>query len=251
MVEATGRMRGALALVTGGGSGIGRAVALRMAGEGARVACVDRAGAHAEATAAAIVAAGGDAFALEADVTDEAACARMVAATLARLGGVTTLVNSAGVGPQRDLSPGDEFRRIVEINLTGTWLVSQAARAALAASGRGSVTNLASIYGLVGSSRSPGYAGSKGGVVNLTRQLAAEWAPAVRVNCVCPGHIDTPLTAAVMADPAWRAAMLPRYPLGRFGRVDDVAAAILYLASEEASFVTGVALPVDGGYTAV
>jgi NAD(P)-dependent dehydrogenase (short-subunit alcohol dehydrogenase family) len=248
---ATTRMQGALALVTGAGSGIGRATAVRFAAEGARVACVDRAAAAADETAAAIKAGGGEAFGLGADVTDEAACARMVTATVERFGGLTTLVNSAGVGPQRDMSPPEEFRRIVEINLTGTWLVSQAARAALAASGRGSVTNLASIYGLVGSSRSPGYASSKGGVVNLTRQLAAEWAPAVRVNCVCPGHIDTPLTAALMSDAAWRATMLARYPLGRFGRVDDIAAAILYLASDEASFVTGAALPVDGGYTAV
>jgi NAD(P)-dependent dehydrogenase (short-subunit alcohol dehydrogenase family) len=245
------RMPGALALVTGAGSGIGRATAARLAAEGARVACVDRVRAAAEETAAAIAAAGGDAFALASEVTDERACARMVAATLERFGGLTTLVNSAGVGPQRDLSPSEEFRRIVEINLTGTWLVSHAARSALAASGRGSVTNLASIYGLVGSSRSPGYAGSKGGVVNLTRQLAAEWAPAVRVNCVCPGHIDTPLTAFLMSDPAWRTSMIGKYPLGRFGQVDDVAAAILYLASDEASFVTGVALPVDGGYTAI
>ena len=248
---ATARMQGALALVTGAGSGIGRATAVRFAAEGARVACVDRAAAAADETAAAIKAAGGEAFGLGADVTDEAACGRMVAATVARFGGLTTLVNSAGVGPQREMSPAEEFRRIVEINLTGTWLVSQAARPALAASGRGSVTNLASIYGLVGSSRSPGYAGSKGGVVNLTRQLAAEWAPAVRVNCVCPGHIETPLTATLMADAAWRATMITRYPLGRFGRVDDIAAAILYLASDEASFVTGAALPVDGGYTAV
>src|SRR6185369_16634875 len=83
------------------------------------------------------------------------------------------------------------------------------------------------------------------------RRLAQAWAPAVRVNCVCPGHVETPLTASIMADPAWRQSMLARYPLGRFGRVDDVAAAILYLASDEASFVTGVALPVDGGYTAI
>jgi NAD(P)-dependent dehydrogenase (short-subunit alcohol dehydrogenase family) len=245
------RMAGGLALVTGAGSGIGRATAARLAAEGARVACADRDRAAAEATCTAIAAAGGAAVAIEADVTDEAACARMVATAVERLGGITTLVNSAGVGPQRDLGPSEEFRRIVEINLTGTWLVSHAARGALAASGRGSVTNLASIYGLVGGSRSPGYAGSKGGVTNLTRQLAAEWAPAIRVNCVCPGHIETPLTAAFMADPAWRGQMITRYPIGRFGHVDDVAAAIVYLASAEASFVTGVALPVDGGYTAV
>jgi NAD(P)-dependent dehydrogenase (short-subunit alcohol dehydrogenase family) len=191
-------------------------------------------------------------LALQADVTDETACARMIEATLARFGAVTTLVNSAGVtsaaGPT---PPVEEWRRVVDVNLGGTWLPSRAARAALAASGRGTITSLASIYGVVGGSMSPAYAASKGGVANLTRQLAMQWAPAIRVNCVCPGHVETPLTASVMADPAWRARMITRYPMGRFGHVDDVAAAILYLASDEASFVTGVALPVDGGYTAV
>jgi NAD(P)-dependent dehydrogenase (short-subunit alcohol dehydrogenase family) len=246
------RMRGKTAVVTGAGSGLGRATAIRLAAEGAHVACVDRAGDHAEATAKTIAGAGGEAFALQADVSDEAACARMVEATLARFGALTTLVNSAGVtsasGPE---PPAEEWRRVVDVNLAGTWLPSRAARAALAASGRGTITSLASIYGVVGGSMSPAYAASKGGVANLTRQLAMQWAPAIRVNCVCPGHVETPLTVSVMADPAWRARMITRYPLGRFGHVDDVAAAILYLASDEASFVTGVALPVDGGYTAV
>jgi NAD(P)-dependent dehydrogenase (short-subunit alcohol dehydrogenase family) len=246
------RMRGKTAVVTGAGSGLGRATAIRLAAEGAHVACVDRAGNHAEATAKTIAGAGGEAFALQADVSDEAACARMVEATLARFGALTTLVNSAGVtsasGPE---PPAEEWRRVVDVNLAGTWLPSRAARAALAASGHGTITSLASIYGVVGGSMSPAYAASKGGVANLTRQLAMQWAPAIRVNCVCPGHVETPLTVSVMADPAWRARMITRYPLGRFGHVDDVAAAILYLASDEASFVTGVALPVDGGYTAV
>ncbi|HEU4368235.1 MAG TPA: SDR family NAD(P)-dependent oxidoreductase [Methylomirabilota bacterium] len=246
------RMRGKSAVVTGAGSGLGRATALRLAAEGARVACVDRVGEHAEATAAAIVAAGGGALALQADVTDEGACGRMIEATLARFGALTTLVNSAGVtSAAGGAPPGQEWRRVVEVNLTGTWLPSCAARGALAASGHGSITNLASIYGVVGGSMSPAYAASKGGVANLTRQLAMQWAPAIRVNCVCPGHVKTPLTSALMADPAWRARVITRYPLGRFGHVDDVAAAILYLASDEAGFVTGVALPVDGGYTAV
>jgi NAD(P)-dependent dehydrogenase (short-subunit alcohol dehydrogenase family) len=246
------RMRGKTAVVTGAGSGLGRATALRLAAEGARVACVDRAGDHAEATAAAIAAAGGEALALQADVTHDGACARMVEATLARFGALTTLVSSAGVSSAAgDAPPAAEWRRVVDVNLAGTWLPASAARAALAASGHGSITNLASIYGIVGGSMSPAYAASKGGVANLTRQLAMQWAPAIRVNCVCPGHVETPLTASVMADPAWRARMITRYPLGRFGHVDDVAAAILYLASDEASFVTGVALPVDGGYTAV
>jgi NAD(P)-dependent dehydrogenase (short-subunit alcohol dehydrogenase family) len=246
------RMRGKAAVVTGAGSGLGRATARRLAAEGARVACADLAAARAEETAAAIVAEGGEALALEVDVVDAGACARMVEAALRRFGALTTLVNSAGIaGPIGAELTADDWRRVVEVNLTGTWLAARAAHEALAASGHGSITNLASIYGVTGGSRSPAYAASKGGVTNLTRQLALQWAPSVRVNCVCPGHVETPLTASIMADPAWRQAMVSKYPLGRFGRVDDVAAAILYLASDEAAFVTGVALPVDGGYTAV
>jgi NAD(P)-dependent dehydrogenase (short-subunit alcohol dehydrogenase family) len=245
------RMRGKIAVVTGAGSGLGRATALRLAAEGARVACADRAPARAEETVASIVAAGGEAIALETDVTDAGACARMVEATLRRFGALTTLVNSAGIaGPTGPTLTPEDWRHVIDVNLTGSWLAAQAAREALAAGGQGAVVNLASIYGVTGGSRSPAYAASKGGVTNLTRQLALAWAPAIRVNCVCPGHVETPLTAAIMADPAWRQSMLPRYPLGRFGGVDDVAAAILYLASDEAAFVTGVALPVDGGYTA-
>jgi NAD(P)-dependent dehydrogenase (short-subunit alcohol dehydrogenase family) len=246
------RMRGKTAVVTGAGSGLGRATAMRLAAEGARVACADRVRARAESTATAISDAGGEALALEIDVTDADDCARMIDAALGRFGAVTTLVNSAGIAGsmQSELTAAD-WREVIDVNLTGTWLAAQAAHAALAGSGHGSVTNLASIYGLTGGSRSPAYAASKGGVTNLTRQLALQWAPTVRVNCVCPGHVDTPLTAAVMADPSWRERTLRKYPLGRFGRVDDVAAAILYLASDEAAFVTGVVLPVDGGYTAV
>jgi NAD(P)-dependent dehydrogenase (short-subunit alcohol dehydrogenase family) len=246
------RMLGKTAVITGAGSGLGRATALRLAAEGARVACADLAGDHARETAAAIVAAGGEAIALTVDVTDDGACARMVTATLQRFGGLTTLVNSAGIGGPPGPAPAvAQWRGVLDVNLTGTWLAAQAAWEALTASGHGSVTNLASIYGVTGGSRSPAYAASKGGVTNLTRQLALQWAPAVRVNCVCPGHVETPLTASLMSDPAWRETMLARYPLARFGRVEDVAAAILYLASDEAAFVTGVALPVDGGYTAV
>jgi NAD(P)-dependent dehydrogenase (short-subunit alcohol dehydrogenase family) len=246
------RMQGKIALVTGGGSGLGRATALRLAAEGARVTCADRVVDGAKETAAAITAAGGEALALEIDVTDAAACARMVEATVQRFGCLTTLVNSAGISgpPGSDPTPED-WRRVIEVNLSGTWLAAQAARKALTAAVGGAVVNLASIYGVTGGSRSPSYAASKGGVTNLTRQLALAWAPAVRVNCVCPGHVETPLTAHVMSDAAWRESMLVRYPLGRFGSVDDVANAILYLASDEAAFVTGVALPVDGGYTAI
>jgi NAD(P)-dependent dehydrogenase (short-subunit alcohol dehydrogenase family) len=245
------RMRDKVALVTGAGSGIGRATAVRLATEGARVACADLAGERARETAKIITSAGGDAVALEADVTDERACARMTDEAFARFGRLTTLVNSAGVRPEAldRAPPPAEFKRVSDVNLTGTYLMSRAALPALADVG-GAITNLASIYGLVGGSLSPAYAASKGAVVNLTRQMAIQWAPAVRVNCVCPGVIETPMTRALLDDAGWRDAILLKYPLRRFGQPDEVAAAILYLSSDEAAFVTGVALPVDGGYTA-
>jgi NAD(P)-dependent dehydrogenase (short-subunit alcohol dehydrogenase family) len=246
------RMNRKVALVTGAGSGIGQATAIRLAGEGARVACADaNVGAAAETTRT-IGAHGGEAMALTVDVTNETACTQMVAETIARFGALTTLVNSAGVRPERrDSAPSlAEWQRVVDVNLTGTYLAARAALPALAASGAGSIVNLASIYGLVGGATGPGYAASKGAIVNLTRQMALEWAPQVRVNCVCPGVIETPMTAGLRVDPVWAQSVLKRYPLGRFGQPEEIAAAILYLASDEAAFVTGVALPVDGGYTA-
>ncbi len=247
------RMRDKVVLVTGAGSGIGRATALLMAAEGARVAAADRDRAAVRGTVRAIEAAGGQAHALEADVTSEAACAGLVASTLDRFGRLSALVNSAGVRPLAgDRTPAPaEWHRVIDVNLTGTYLCSRAALPALSASRGGAITNLASIYGLVGGSLAPSYAASKGAVVNLTRQMALQCGPAVRVNCVCPGHIETPMTAALMADRAWRATTLRRYPLERFGRPEEVALAILFLSSDEAAFVTGVALPVDGGYTAI
>lgn len=246
------RMRGKIALVTGAGSGIGRATALRLAAEGARVACADRVAERAEQTAKAIGTAGGEAFALGVDVTDPTACERMVADVLARWRGLTTVVNSAGVRAEgNDLTPPPaEWERVLDVNLGGTYYTSRAALPALAGSGSGSITNLASIYGLVGGSLSPAYAASKGAVANLTRQMALQWAPSVRVNCVCPGVIETPMTEEPRRDATWRAWQLERHPLRRFGQPEEVAAAILWLASDDASFVTGVALPVDGGYTA-
>jgi NAD(P)-dependent dehydrogenase (short-subunit alcohol dehydrogenase family) len=245
-------MKQKVALITGAGSGIGRATALRLSAEGAQVACADAIADAASETARAIAAAGGDAIVLAADVTDEVACTRMVEETLARFGRLTTLVNSAGVrSDPPDPMPGPrEWRRVVDVNLTGSYLVSRAALPALTASGAASITNLASIFGLVGGSTSPAYAASKGAIVNLTRQMAIECAPAVRVNCVCPGVIETPMTASLRQDSTWAQKALSRYPLRRFGKPEEIAAAILYLSSDEAGFVTGVALPVDGGFTA-
>lgn len=246
------RMKDKVALVTGAASGLGQATALRLAAEGARVVCADVSTDALAQTAQTINAAGGEAIALVADVTDESACARLVADALAHFDRLTTLVNSAGVRPaQPGPTPSHaDWQRVIDINLTGTYLAARAAMQPLIESGCGSITNLASIFGLVGGSTGAAYAASKGAIVNLTRQMALEWAPDVRVNCVCPGVIETPMTAPLREDPTWAGQILKRYPMGRFGKPEEVAAAILFLASDEAAYVTGAALPVDGGYTA-
>jgi NAD(P)-dependent dehydrogenase (short-subunit alcohol dehydrogenase family) len=247
------RFQGDVAIVTGAGSGIGRRVAERLAAEGAAVLLASRTPGPGEAAAAAIRAQGGDAWFLATDVTRADDCARLVAAAQERWGGLGLLVNNAGAAEHAPVAELAEaaWEQALAVNLKAVFLASKAAFPLLAGR-RGAIVTVASLAGLIAVPTFGAYAAAKAGAIHLTRVLALEGAPlGVRANAVCPTWIDTPMAEAFFAagrDPAGRRRRLEaRIPLGRLGTVDEVAAAVLFLASAEASFITGVALPVDGG----
>jgi len=247
------RFDGKAALVTGAAAGIGRATALRLASEGARVACVDVDPAGAQAAADAIRAEGGVACSVACDVSDADACDAAVAGALRELGRLDVLCNIAGIAMQghaTELST-EQWKRVIDVNLSGTFFMCRAAIPHLLET-RGNIVNMASAAGLVGVAYSAGYCASKGGVVLLTRSLAVEFAlRGLRVNCVCPGGVDTALTRAVRFPPDAEPRLLGRMMLApQIGRPEDVATAIAYLASDEARYVNGAALAIDGGQVA-
>ena len=257
------RLQDKVALVTGGGSGIGRASAALFAAEGAKVVVSDVNHGRAQETAEQIAEADGTVTSVGGDVTVSADAERMVSTAVEVYGRLNILVNSAGVSSRNaagpDASAEELWDRVIEINLKGTYLVSFHAVPEMVRSGGGSIINLASIIGLVGYPADiPGvgggfnpYAASKGGVVQFTRNLAIDSAKSnVRVNCLCPGYTLTNLTEGMFRDEEVRKAIEARTPMGRLGRPEEIAYAALYLASDESSYVTGAALAVDGGYTA-
>jgi len=242
------------ALVTGAGRGIGRAIALALADAGAEVALVARTAAQIEAVADEIRARQGVALVIPADVTADGAATELVGHAERELGALDILVNAAGISPSytraERVSIAD-WDAIMATNLRAAFLLCQAAGRPMLERGRGSIVNVASIAALVALPRLAAYAAAKAGLVALTRVLAVEWAErGVRVNAVAPGWVPTELAEGVTSHPTIGPQLLAATPIGRFGTPEDVAGAVLYLASDSAGFVTGQVLCVDGGWTA-
>ena len=256
-IGAMQRLKGKVAFITGGGTGIGRACGLLFAGEGAKVALAGRRQEHLETVAREITNGGGEALAVPCDVTLRASVEKALRSISARFGRLDIVVNNAGalkVGSAEETSD-EEWNQILAVNLTGTFLVSRAALPELRKSGGGSIINIGSVLGLVAMKQRAAYAAAKGGVTLLTKAMALDHArEGIRVNCICPGITETELIRQMLAklpDPdAARKARVELIPLGRFGRPEDVAHLALFLASDESSWLTGAALPLDGGMTA-
>ena len=253
-------LESAVALVTGGGSGLGRATALAFARAGARVVVADVDTAGGAETVRRVVAAGGEALFVRTDVAQAAEVEALVRKTVAAYGRLDCAFNNAGVStPQAGGGglihehPEETWDRVISINLKGVWLCLKYEISQMRRQGGGAIVNAASIYGLVGSGRGgSAYTASKHGVVGLTKAAALENAQqGIRVNAVCPGFIETPMVEQIFAQrPEQEPQVIAAHPLGRLGVPNEVAETVVWLCSPAASFVTGHALPVDGGYVA-
>lgn len=248
-----GLLAGRLALVTGAGQGNGRAIALGLARAGARVVATDLNAATAAETAALVRAEGGEAWSWTLDVTDAGACNALAARVAQDCGAVDLLVSNAGIIlRENSASPNaaENWRRTLDVNLNGTFNITQALRETLVAT-RGTIVNISSIAAFAGQGGSLGYSPSKAAIKLYTQSLAAELAPhGVRVNALAPGVIATPMTEPTRAHPERLAAFMTRIPMGRVGEPDELVGPVVFLSSALSTYVTGVTLPVDGGFLA-
>ncbi len=252
------KLVGKVALITGAGSGIGRTTAILFAQKGAKVVIADIVERAGEETAAQISDAGGEAVFVQADVTKAADVEAMVRVAVETYGRLDILFNNAGVTLPANVTDTTEdiWNRSINVNLKGVMLGCKYAIPEMIKNGGGFIINTASMLGLVASLRQAPYCAAKGGVVMLTKQMAVDYArDNIRVNCICPSEVDTPMHRKFIAespDPeATRRQLLERIPLRRVARPEEIAAVVLFLASDDSSYITGVALPVDGGLTAL
>ncbi len=249
------RLKNKIAIVTGAGSGIGRACAAALAREGAKVALVGRRPQRLDAVAREI---GDSALVLAADISKKLEIDRVVEQTVGRFGGLNVLLNSAGVlhvGTVEQITE-EQWDETFNINVRGLWLLSRAVLPHMRKAGGGSIINIASVLGINGARNRASYAPSKGAVVLLTKCMAIDHGQEnIRVNAICPAFVETDLTAAIIKkapDPeAVRRERIGVHPIGRLGQPEDIAGLAVYLASDESSWVTGAVFPVDGGYLAV
>ncbi len=253
MTSQSGKLTGKVAMVTGAGSGIGKACIERFSKEGATVIAVDITEPSTEGIQ-------GPISSYTCDVTNSSSIQKVIDKVSSKYDGLHIVVNSAGVSARNALSDSSDIEqiwdRVIEVNLKGTFLTSLHAVPAIEKSGGGAIINLASTMGIVGyptglKNGFSAYPPSKGGVVQFTKTLAIDLADrGIRVNCLCPGFVETSLTESLTTDEKTNNYLKSLHPMGRLGRADEIASAALFLASEEASFITGSSLVIDGGYTA-